>query len=102
MLYNAQMLIESVQAADTIDALNIWFTVTAVLGPYDIDWVSFFSKLLQQQAPGNSINVGTGQSVVIAVSGSIAFSPTVTGSATVYACPVPSLSLFPSLTLFPC
>ena len=101
-LYNAQMLIENVSAADTLDGYNIWYTVTAVLGPFDITWVDFFSKLLKQQAPTNSINVGTGQSIVIAVSGSITFSPTVTGSATVFACPVPSTSLFPDVTVFPC
>jgi len=91
-----------VQAADTFDALNIWYTVTAVLGPYDIGWVDFFSALLKQQSPANSINVGVGQSVAILVSGTVSLAVTLSGSATVYSCPLCSTSLFPSSTLFPC
>jgi len=101
-LYNAQMLIENVSAADTLDGYNIWYQVTAVLGPYDITWIDFFSKLLKQQAPANSINVGVGQSVAILVSGTITLAPTLTGSATVFACPLPSASLFPGTGVFPC
>jgi len=101
-LYNAQMLIENVSAADTLDAFNIWYTVTVVLGPYDITWVDFFSKLLKQQAPTNNINVGTGQSVAILVTGSVSLAMTLSGTATVYACPLPSSTTFPSTTLFPC
>lgn len=101
-LNSVQMLIEDIAGSDQLDGFNIWYTIKAVLGPYDVTWESFFSKLLKQQAPANSINVGVSQSVVIAVTGSASLSPSVTGSATVFACPVPSLTTYPSLTLFPC
>src|SRR5258708_22938113 len=101
MLYNAQMLIESVAASDQADTLNIWYEVTAVLGPYDIGGGDFFSKLLKQQAPADNINVGSGQSVAIAASGSITFSPTPTRSVSVFSAPVPSFTLFPPATLYP-
>lgn len=99
---NEQMLIEEVTASDQIDGFNIWYDVKAIQGPYDMNWVAFFSKTLAQQTMANSINVGIGQSVVIAASGSVTFTPSVTGSATVNACPVPSTSTFPGLALFPC
>ena len=101
-LNNAQMLIETVQASDQLDGVNIWFTITAVMGPYDVSWVDFFSALLKQQQPANSINVGVGSSLTTLQSftGSIALAATLT--ATVYACPVVSTSLFPSTTLYPC
>ncbi len=101
-LYNVQMLIEDVSASDQIDGFNIWYTIKVVLGPYDQTWVDFFKVLFKQQAPSNSINVGVAQSVVIAVTGSANLAPSVTGSATPFACPVPSTSLFPSNSLFPC
>lgn len=99
---NEQMLIEEVTASDQVDGLNIWYDVKAIQGPYDMNWVAFFSKTLAQQTIANSINVGIGQSVVIAASGYVTFFPSITGSATVNACPVPSTSTFPGLALFPC
>src|SRR5258708_15366493 len=62
-LHMVDMLIESVNASDQVDGLNIWFTVTAVLGAYDITWQDFFSKLLVQQTIPNSINVVVSQSL---------------------------------------
>lgn len=101
-IYNQQLLIESVQASDQTDGYNIWYQVNAVLGPYDTTWVQFFSRMLSQRAPADSINIGVSQSLVIAVSGTISLSPTVTGSAVVYSCPLPSTTLYPSLTLYCC
>src|SRR5258708_2501660 len=101
-LYSAQMLIESVLAADTTDSYNIWFTVTAVLGPADVSWVDFFSKLLAQQSPANNINVGAGKSVVLLAAFTGSMTPTATFTATAFACPLPATTQFPSLTLYPC
>jgi hypothetical protein len=101
-LNSAQMLIETVQASDQIDGINIWFTVTAVQGPYDVSWVDFFSALLKQQQPSNSINVGVGSSISILQSftGSLALSANLTVN--VYACPVVNTTLYPSTVLYPC
>jgi hypothetical protein len=101
-LINVQMLIESVNASDQVDGLNIWYSVTAVLGPYDVGWVDFFSKLLAQQAPANSINVGVGQSLTILQQFTGSVSITASFTATVKACPLPSPTLYPSSTLYPC
>lgn len=101
-LYNAQMLIEEVDTSDQTDGLNLWHTVMAVQGPYDGNWVAFFSKILATQQPTNSINIGVTQSVTLLqqFTGTV----TLTGSlnTTVCACPLPSTTLFPSTTLLPC
>lgn len=101
-LASAQMLIESVSATDTIDRLNIWYIITAVLGPYDIGWVQFFSTLLAQQSIANSVNLGVGASVPL--SATFTASPTITAtlSVSVYACPIPNTSLQPATNLYPC
>lgn len=101
-LNNAQMLIENVQISDQTDMLNIWYQVTAVQGPYDTTWVQFFSSLLAQQAPANSINVGVTQSVTLLASFVGNVTPSCTLTVNVYACPLPSSSLFPGTGLFPC
>jgi len=100
--YNAQMLVETVNAADQVDAYNIWYTVSAVQGPYDMDWVNFFSSLLTQQAPANSINIGVSQSLQLIAPFSLTVGVAMTLNTLVYACPLPSSTLFPSNTLFPC
>lgn len=101
-LNNAQMLIENVVISDQTDLLNIWYQITAVQGPYDTTWVQFFSSLLAQQAPANSINVGVTQSVTLLASFVGNVTPSCTLSVSVFACPIPSNSLFPSTSLFPC
>src|SRR5258708_37467059 len=45
-LANVQMLIEEVSISDQLDQFNLWYTIKAVLGPYDTSWVNFFSTLL--------------------------------------------------------
>lgn len=51
------MLVAGVHVDDS-DGLNIWFTITAVVGPYDTTWAQFFGKVLQQTEQSSSINVG--------------------------------------------
>lgn len=101
-LYTVQMLIESMEASDNLDGFNIWYRVKAVLGPYDTTWVQFFSSLLASPAVANSINVGLSQSLQLLASGAVTLTPTMSGAATVFACPIPNTTLFPSTTLFPC
>jgi len=101
-LNNVQMLIESVNASDQRDGLNIWYVVKAVLGAYDVTWQDFFSQVFAQQAQPNSINVGLSQNlaILLQMNGSVTTSGTITIN--VFACPIVSTSLFPSLTLYPC
>lgn len=101
-LYSAQMLIEDVAVSDQRDGVNLWYTVTAVMGPYDVTWVDFFSKQLTQQQTPNSINVGVSQQVALLVDLVATVVPAATMTATVYACPVPSNTLYPSDLLYPC
>jgi hypothetical protein len=100
--YGAQMLIEEVSASDQTESFNVWYTVKAVLGPYDVTWQSFFGELLATAQQTNSINVGVSQQLLLAASGSVTLSPTMTGIAMVTACPLPSTTLYPSPTLYPC
>jgi hypothetical protein len=97
---NAQMLIESVTAAD-LDTVNIWYQVTAIIGPYDISWVDFFSKLLTQQAPAASINVGSTQQTSILQQFTATLTPNATLNASVLTSLFPGTGLHPSSTLYP-
>lgn len=57
-LNNQQMLIDTVSISDQQDSYNMWYTITAIQGPYDTNWVSFYSNLLAHQQPAVDINVG--------------------------------------------
>jgi concanavalin A-like lectin/glucanase superfamily protein len=57
---STKMLIESVHIDDRADGFNIWYTITAIIGPYDATWASFFGKMLAPKgtATAGSISVG--------------------------------------------
>jgi len=74
-----QMLIAEVDFSDQADGINIWYTVHAVTGPYDVSWVNFFANLLQPATIANNINLGVSLNIGLA----------------------PSLTLAPSTTLAP-
>lgn len=57
-LNNAQMLIETVTVTDSYDSFNMWYTVTAVIGPYDNTWVQFYAQLLATQQNATDITTG--------------------------------------------
>jgi hypothetical protein len=102
---SAQMLIEEVNISDQTDAVNIWYTVKAVLGPYDTTWVDFFSSLISaQQQTANSINIGASSALTLLESftGSVSLTATGTLGIVSYSCPVPNTTLHPSTTLYPC
>ncbi len=99
---NLQMIVEEVSASDTQNGLTIWYTITAIAGPYDIGWTDFFNKLLRSVAPANSINVGVSQSVNVAVNFTATITAAGTLTTTAFTCPVPATTLFPNTTLFPC
>jgi hypothetical protein len=101
-LYNTQLLISELVGTDQLDQLNMYYTISAVLGPYDISWIQFFSKVLAQNQIANSINVGVSQSVSLLAPFTETLSVAMTLNVNVYACPLPSTTLFPSATLFPC
>ncbi len=102
-LNNVQMLVAEVSGSDQSDSLNIWYTVTAVSGPYDTSWVDFFSTLLKTPQKAGAINVGTTQSseILVSLTGGVTLSANLT--ANVYACPIPATTLYPSTSsLYPC
>src|SRR5258708_5902023 len=102
-LANVQMLIEEVSISDQLDQFNLWYTIKAVLGPYDTSWVNFFSTLLSYSQPANTINVGVSQSMPLLSNFVAQIGVTATlNTVNVNACPLPSTGLFPSTTLFPC
>jgi hypothetical protein len=57
---NTKMLIESVHIADLSDQSALWYTITAIIGPYDTSWPNFFGKLLAPSgsASASAISVG--------------------------------------------
>lgn len=93
-LSNAQMLIESVSASDS-DGLHMFYSITAIEGPADQSWVSFFSKLLKTQQPASNINVGSSQTLTTLQQFRMTITPVASLNINVYACPVPG----PSTTL---
>jgi len=101
-LNNTSMLIETVSASDQQDGFNIWYTINAIRGPYDVNWVSFFKEILGSQQNSTNINVGVSQSLALvqSFSGGVTLSAVLTAST--YSCPLPSTTLFPSTSLFPC
>lgn len=101
-LNSVQMLIETVSATDAVDGINIWYSVTAILGPYDTTWVSFFSSLLKNVQMANSINIGVSQTANILANFTGTLSPTATLNVTTATCPLPGTSQNPSSSLFPC
>lgn len=103
-LNNAEMLIESVNASDQTDNLNIYYSITAIAGPYDAtNWSYFFSALLKQPQPAGSINLGISQTLAILASFTLSLTPSLSLiSGNSYVCPLPSSSLFPNSNLYPC
>jgi hypothetical protein len=59
------MLLENVHATDQIDGTNIWFQVTAIVGPYDTTWVDFFKTIIQPSQTSTNISVGIAQVPVL-------------------------------------
>ena len=75
------MLVGAVAFSDQADGFNIWYTVTAVVGPYDITWVDFFGNLLKKPTfAATTISVG------VTLPGALFPSPTL----------LPAPTLFPS------
>jgi hypothetical protein len=100
-LYNDQMLITDVSAADS-DGYNIWYTVTCMEGAYDVAWQDFYSNLLKQPQKAGNINVGISQATSTLDTFDFAYTPSFVLTATVYACPLPGPTLYPSPGLLPC
>jgi hypothetical protein len=98
---NQQMLITSVLITDQVDQFNIWFHVTAIVGPYDTTWSDFFSSLLKQPPPANQINVGSSSQTSILQQFTASLSLMAVLNTTVLTSLFPSTSLHPSLTLYP-
>jgi hypothetical protein len=99
-IINQSMLIEQV---DTKDAdPYVLSTVTAILGPYDTNWVSYFKKISR---PPNVIDLfQSGESGTIALLGSYTATwPTVSASLTITITPCtwPSPTLYPSTSQYP-
>jgi Concanavalin A-like lectin/glucanases superfamily len=88
-LSGVQMLIESVEVADH-DGLQLWYTVKAVMGPYDVTWVDFWKSLVELGIPAvDAANLNLAQtimqSIVCAATLSPAASMTITLSNVIFA-----------------
>lgn len=99
-IINQYLMIETV-TIDDHDLINIWYQITAILGPYDTNWVSFFSALLMKPPPANTINVGSSSQTSIATSFTATLTLTAILTTTVLTSLFPSTSLHPNTTLFP-
>lgn len=43
---STKMLIQSIHTSDQQDGINMWNTITAIVGPFDTTWAQFFNKIL--------------------------------------------------------
>lgn len=101
-LFNTQMLITEIQAADQQDQYNIWYTISAIVGPYDTTWVDFFSNLiLKSKTALANIQTGLSSTLVILASFHATLTPMALVTVTLNSVPAPSTTLFPSTTLYP-
>lgn len=85
-LVNTKALLETVSIAD-LDGLNIWYTLKAVIGPYDTTWVDFWSRILSPQPPANS-NAQSTTSTSTLVDLTVTDSPSANVNISVFACPI--------------
>lgn len=96
-----QAIVESVSASDQVDGLNIWYTVTAVAGPYDGTWIDFFTSLFKQVQAAGDVNAGTTENLVISqaftagISVSASFTPAVSTAF------IPSPTKYPGPAVYP-
>ncbi len=101
-ILDTQMLIEEVSASDQTDGINIWYTVKAIAGPYDVQWQDFFKAILAPQQNSNNISIGISGTLSLVQSFTATGTHTASLTTTVYACPLPGSGLYPSATLYPC
>lgn len=87
-LISTSVLIESVTITDGIDNYNIWYQVVAIIGPYDVTYIDFFSRLLSNQAPANAGNIGQSQSTSTLVDLTASTNPSADLNISVFACPI--------------
>lgn len=101
-LSGAQGIVEQVSATDSVDGYNIWYTVTAVSGPYDTTWTDFFKSLFAQITAAADINAGTTQSLTLVETFiASAITPSATFTATVSPALIPSATTYPNTNLYP-
>jgi hypothetical protein len=99
-LVNTSMLLESVSIAD-LDGLNIWYTFTGIVGPYDTTWVDFWSRILSPQPPANN-NAQATTSTSTLVDLTTTISPSDNLNISVYACSITSNSTLCGNTTIVC
>jgi hypothetical protein len=96
------MLIESVEATDSIDGLNIWYRVFCISGPNDTTWVAFWGEITGSGNISSSANSATTTIVTISQSFSVAISVDISFTPTIHACPICSNSTLCSDTTIIC
>lgn len=99
-IVSQSMLIEEVDITDGDPELI--YTVTAIIGPFDTNWVSFFRKLAKPPNYVDAIGGNENGSLTIAESITGAYpAPTGTLTITVSSVPFPHTTLYPSSSLYP-
>jgi hypothetical protein len=56
---STKMLIESVHIADSV-GVNVWYTIVAIIGPFDTSWAQFFGKLLTPRGSASATAISVG------------------------------------------
>lgn len=97
-----QLLVESVSISE-LAPNNLRYDILAVEGPEMGDWTGFFKSLADiKDDILDRITVGSDKILIIMTDTEETIEIDETITETVYACPIPSVTLFPSATLYPC
>lgn len=100
-LSGVQMLVESVKVQD-VDGLHTWYSVAAILGPYDQSWASFWNALASKGSDGiDTVSVGSSGTLLVPVLVSESHGHTESVTVTSTTAYYPSPTLYPSATTYP-
>ena len=94
------LLVESVHISELAPG-ELMYDIKAIDGPATGDWTGFF-KALTNEALMERITVGKDQVLIILAETREIWKWSESITETVWACPVPSVTLFPLVTLYPC
>jgi len=82
------MLIESVEASDALDGLNVWYRVKAISGPSDTTWAAFWGELTGSGNVASTEDTATTTIVTVSQSFSLGISLAVSFTYSTFACPL--------------
>lgn len=95
-----QALIQQIEVSEP-DGLDLYYDVTAIVGPINTNWVQFFQALIPTTV-NNDVTLGTQVVAQYFAPFTLGLSLGMSYTESTFACPIPNTTLNPSTTLYPC